>query len=49
MPAEEDGEGRSRWSSRVIIELRWWPNPDRQINPLASGRVLATDKPYTPK
>jgi hypothetical protein len=32
-----------------MIELRWWPNPDRQISSLASGRVLATDKPYTPK
>jgi hypothetical protein len=27
-----------QWSRRVIIELRSWPDPDRQINHVAGGR-----------
>src|SRR6267143_4267451 len=37
-PPKRKGRSRSRWSRRVIIELRLWPDQNRQINHLTVGQ-----------
>src|SRR2546427_4526167 len=37
----------SRWSRRVIIELRLWPDQNQQINHLAAGRGFGEGQSLT--
>src|SRR5207245_8824997 len=42
-PPQRNGRSRSRWSKRVIIELRFSPDQRRQINDLPPAEILAKD------
>src|SRR5256712_8513387 len=42
-PPQRNGRSRSRWSRRVIIELRFSPDQRRQINDLPPAEILAKD------
>src|SRR5258708_36352730 len=43
-PPKRKGKRRSKWSKRVIIELRSWPDQCRQINNFPPAEVLAKDR-----